>query len=81
MSHIDNLALKAEQLARSSPREWEEFLVELEQYTEHFRNACIQSAPEGILVFQGRAQALSSLLVNLRKCKETADKISRKQNT
>lgn len=73
------LILRAAELARTSPRSWNEFLGALSSFTDHVKNDCIQSPLEQLPVAQGRAQIAAHLLGLLATCLQSADRIEGKQ--
>lgn len=73
------LILRAAELARSAPRNWNEFLGAFQHFTDQIKNDCIQSPLEHLPVTQGRAQLAAHLLTMLTNCLASADKIEGKK--
>jgi hypothetical protein len=62
------------ELARTSPR-WSAFLAEFEKYAGRVKDQCVMSAPNDVLVHQGRARESAALLCMFQDCVKEADKI------
>lgn len=73
------LVLRAASLARSAPREWNEFVTAFRNLTEHRRDECISSPADNVFVAQGRAREAASLLRLMEHCLKTADQIQEKR--
>ena len=69
------MVLAAAHLAQSAPRQWDEFMTALADYTDHKVVECIQSSSEMLQAAQGRAQALLALGRLLEDCRKTAESI------
>lgn len=69
----------AAKLARRAPEEWNEFVDALGKHTELHITNCISSPLDALAQNQGRAQALTALLKDLREALKTADQIERKK--
>lgn len=80
MQPKENLIVKAAHLAKSSPTTWANFLAAFEEVAEvHRKNLLLSPLPE-LQVNQGRAQAMASLLEDLKNCEANAVKIAQKGN-
>lgn len=69
------LVVKAAQLARSSPREWSEFLEEIRKHTDRVKDEMVSSTSDTLLVNQGRARESAALLKLYEGCLPESDKI------
>lgn len=76
MQHKDNLILASAAIARSTPDLWAAFLEALSGDFEYQKENLINSPSCDVERMQGRAQAMSTLLKTLDKCKEEAEKIT-----
>jgi hypothetical protein len=73
-----DLILKAANLARRAPQDWEQFIGALKIYTDIRRDQCVSSPVDTLQVAQGRAQQSASLLRLLEECVKTADQMTEK---
>ena len=74
-----SVALRAAELARRAPDEWERLLEALQSLTDHRRDECVSSPAEAVYVAQGRAREAASLLRTFQMCLKTADQITEKK--
>lgn len=74
-----NLTLRAAELARRSPEEWQRFLEALQSLSHHRRDECVSSPADSLFLAQGRARESASLLRLLETCLKTADQIAEKR--
>ena len=73
-----NLSIKAFELQAVSRARWDEFIVELENYSRLVSEECISSPVEGLQVAQGRAREARDLLKLLKDARATAEKVKDK---
>lgn len=74
-----NLTLRAAELARRAPPEWQRFLEALHDLSNHRRDECVSSPADSLFIAQGRARESASLLRTLETCLKTADQIAEKR--
>lgn len=73
------VALRAAEVARRAPDEWERLLKALQDLTNHRRDECVSSPADNLFVAQGRAREAASLLRMMENCQKTADQITGKR--
>lgn len=74
-----NLTLRAAELARRAPSEWQRFIEALQNLTNHRRDECVSSPADSLFLAQGRARESASLLRTMEACLKTADQIAEKR--
>lgn len=72
------LLFAAAKLARSAPENWNEFIAALGKHTDFHVSNCVSSPLDALAQNQGRAQAMTALLKDLREAVKSADQIERK---
>lgn len=75
MNAQQSLILRAAELARHAPSQWNDFLGALRDYTTDQTTILVKSAPEELPRQQGRAQVAVHLTETLANCLTLADKI------
>lgn len=75
----DALVQKIAALARSTPHQWNEFLVEFKKYSIECAEQCVAAPLANLQVMQGRAQQCAALLKTFETAVITADRIASKQ--
>ena len=78
MQPRETLIVKAAHLSKSSPTAWQNFLDAFGEYVELHRKQLLNSPLPELPVNQGRAQALATLLEDMKTCAATAEKIAQK---
>lgn len=73
-----NLQQAAAQLARSSPRSWDEFLAAYRAHCHEVLKQVISSPPETVQVAQGRARHADELLKQLETALAVAEQIEKR---
>lgn len=68
-----DLAIKAAELARSSPLAWRAFLEEFRKYANRAKDGCIQSPIEELQVRQGIARGVAASLELFETCVKFAE--------
>jgi len=67
-----SLTIKAAELAGRAPEDWLLFIEALAAHVEEVRDNCIRSPLDMLQINQGRAQALTAILKELRDAPKTA---------
>lgn len=80
MQPQEDLIVKAALLARTSRKEWDDFLLALNNYKEAQKERLVSSALADLQQCQGKAQALTALCTQLADCVSKSDQIARKVN-
>lgn len=81
MSDNKELVLAAANLAREAPVSWDRFIAAFENYTGQRMMECVSAEIGMLAVAQGRAQACTILVTQLKDCKKTAESIYRKASS
>lgn len=79
MNEYHTLIVRAASLARSAPREWEDFLKAYKAYVDTKKDQCVAAARDTLLVAQGCAREAGALQRLFNECVVTADKIAEKK--
>lgn len=79
MNAQQKFILASARLARSSPEGWQQFLGAFREFSDTYRDNCIQAPLDVLPVAQGRAQSLAHTHGLMADCQSAAEKIEGKR--